>query len=89
MFIFDEPTTGLHFHDIHKLLKAFNALIDNGHSLVVVEHNSDIIKSSDWVIDIGPEGGEEGGEIVFTGTPEDLIKCTSSYTGQYLKEKLD
>ncbi|MGB0391559.1 MAG: excinuclease ABC subunit UvrA [Salibacteraceae bacterium] len=88
LFIFDEPTTGLHFHDIHKLLTAFNALLDNGHSLVIVEHNADIIKCADWVIDIGPEGGEEGGEIVFAGTPEDLIKCDSSYTGNFLNEKL-
>ena len=87
MFIFDEPTTGLHFHDIHKLLKAFNALLENGHSLVIVEHNSDIIKSADWVIDIGPEGGEEGGEIIFTGTPEDLIQSKQSYTGKYLHSK--
>ena len=88
MFIFDEPTTGLHFHDIHKLLTAFNALLDNGHSLVIVEHNSDIIKSADWVIDIGPEGGEEGGQVVFSGTPEDLALCENSYTGQYIKDKL-
>jgi excinuclease ABC subunit A len=88
MFIFDEPTTGLHFHDIHKLLKAFNALLDNGHSLVIVEHNADIIKSGDWVIDLGPEGGEEGGGVVFEGTPEDLSLCTNSYTGEYLKDKV-
>lgn len=87
MFIFDEPTTGLHFHDIHKLLTAFNALIDKGHSLVIVEHNADIIKSADWVVDLGPEGGEEGGQIVFEGTPEQLIKCTQSYTGKYLEAK--
>ena len=88
MFIFDEPTTGLHFHDIHKLLKAFNALLDQGHSLVIVEHNADIIKTADWVIDLGPEGGEEGGQIVFEGTPEDLAKCKKSYTGTYLKGKV-
>ena len=88
LFIFDEPTTGLHFHDIHKLLKAFNALLDLGHSLVIVEHNSDIIKSADWVIDIGPEGGEEGGQIIFEGTPEELVKCKDSYTGSYLKSKM-
>ena len=88
MFIFDEPTTGLHFHDIHKLLKAFNALLDNGHSLVIVEHNADIIKTADWVIDLGPEGGEEGGQVVFEGTPEDLAKCKESYTGEYLKGKV-
>ncbi len=88
MFIFDEPTTGLHFHDIHKLLKAFNALLDNGHSLVIVEHNTDIIKSADWVIDLGPEGGEEGGNLTFEGTPEDLAKCKGNYTGAYLIGKV-
>ena len=88
LFIFDEPTTGLHFHDIHKLLKAFNALLDQGHSLVIVEHNTDIIKSADWVIDIGPEGGEEGGNITFEGTPEDLAKCKGNYTGEYLIGKV-
>jgi len=88
LFIFDEPTTGLHFHDIHKLLKAFNALLDNGHSLVIVEHNADIIKTADWVIDLGPEGGEEGGQVVFEGTPEDLVKCKNSFTGEYLKGKI-
>jgi excinuclease ABC subunit A len=89
LFIFDEPTTGLHFHDVKKLLKAFDALIENGHSLVVIEHNLDIVKCADWVIDLGPEGGDEGGELVFAGTPEDLIKCKNSYTGKYLKEKLN
>jgi excinuclease ABC subunit A len=88
LFIFDEPTTGLHFHDIKKLLKAFNALIDKGHSLVVIEHNPDIIKSADWVIDLGPEGGDKGGDLVFEGTPEDLVKNERSYTGQYLKHKI-
>ncbi len=88
LFIFDEPTTGLHFHDVKKLLKAFDALIENGHSLVVIEHNLDIIKCADWVIDLGPEGGDEGGELVFAGIPEDLIKCKNSHTGKYLKEKL-
>lgn len=85
MFVFDEPTTGLHFHDIHKLLYAFSALIKNGHTIIIVEHNGEIIKSADWVIDLGPEGGEKGGELVFAGTPEDLIKCKDSYTGKYLK----
>jgi excinuclease ABC subunit A len=85
LFIFDEPTTGLHFHDIAKLLKAFDALIKHGHSLIVIEHNSEIIKCADWVIDLGPEGGINGGNIVFKGTPEDLIKCNDSYTGKYLK----
>lgn len=88
LFIFDEPTTGLHFHDIKKLLYAFNALIDQGHSLVIIEHNTEVIKCADWVIDLGPEGGDKGGNIVFQGLPEDLVKCEESYTGQYLKGKL-
>ncbi|HPE58310.1 MAG TPA: excinuclease ABC subunit UvrA [Bacteroidales bacterium] len=87
LFIFDEPTTGLHFHDISNLLKAFDALIEKGHSVLVIEHNTDVIKYADWVIDLGPEGGEKGGSIVFEGTPEDLAKQKSSYTGQFLKEK--
>ncbi len=86
LFIFDEPTTGLHIHDISKLLKSMNALIEIGHSVLVIEHNTEIIKSADWVIDLGPEGGDKGGELVFAGTPEDLIKCEKSYTGKYLKE---
>ena len=84
LFIFDEPTTGLHFHDIHKLLKAFNALIDQGHSLIVVEHNTDVIKVADWVIDMGPEAGEAGGNIVYAGVPKGLSKCKASSTGKYL-----
>ncbi len=88
LFIFDEPTTGLHFHDINKLLKSFNALIDNGHSIICIEHNADIIKCADWVIDLGPEGGENGGKLIFSGTPEGLVNCEKSYTGHYLKEKL-
>jgi len=88
LFIFDEPTTGLHFHDIKKLLNAFNALIKNGHSLIVIEHNMEIIKSADRVIDLGPEGGEKGGSVVFEGTPEELVKCKDSYTGRYLKSYL-
>lgn len=88
LFIFDEPTTGLHFHDIHKLLYALNALVENGHSVVVVEHNIEVVKCADWVIDLGPEGGKNGGQLVFQGTPEKLIKCKESFTGQYLKEKL-
>ncbi len=88
LFIFDEPTTGLHIHDISKLLHAFNALIENGHSLVVIEHNSEIIKSADWVIDLGPEGGDRGGQIIFEGTPEKLVQCKKSYTGRFLREKL-
>ena len=88
LFIFDEPTTGLHFHDIHKLLVSFNTLIDKGHSIVVIEHNMDIIKNGDYIIDLGPEGGNKGGNIVATGTPEEIIKCKESLTGKYLKDKL-
>ncbi len=88
LFLFDEPTTGLHFHDISKLLLAFNQLISLGHSIVVIEHNMEVLKTADWIIDLGPEGGKEGGQVVFEGTPEDLIKCKNSYTGQFLKEKL-
>jgi len=88
LFIFDEPTTGLHFHDIEKLLKALNALIDLGHSVMVVEHNTEVIKCADWIIDLGPEGGEAGGNLVFAGTPEELINVKDSYTGQFLKAKL-
>ncbi|MBR6758783.1 MAG: excinuclease ABC subunit UvrA [Alistipes sp.] len=85
MFIFDEPTTGLHFHDINRLLKAFNALIANGHTIVIVEHNMDVIKCADWVIDLGPEAGDKGGRIVFEGTPRDLEQCENSHTGHFLK----
>ena len=85
LFIFDEPSTGLHFHDIQKLLAAFDRLIEQGHSIVVIEHHHDIIKTADWVIDLGPEGGEGGGRVVFTGTPEELLGCTESYTAKYLK----
>ncbi|MCC7331144.1 MAG: excinuclease ABC subunit UvrA [Flavobacteriales bacterium] len=88
LFIFDEPTTGLHFHDVKKLLTAFDALIQKGHSLLVIEHNLDVIKSADWIIDIGPEGGKNGGNIVFEGTPEEIIRSESSFTGKYLKNKL-
>ncbi len=88
LFIFDEPTTGLHFHDIKKLLNAFNALIKNGHSLIIIEHNMEIIKCADWIIDLGPEGGEKGGNIVFEGTPEELTKCKDSYTGKFLRSHL-
>jgi excinuclease ABC subunit A len=88
LFIFDEPTTGLHFHDVAKLLKSFNALIERGHSIIVIEHNIDVIKCADWIIDIGPEGGEEGGTVVAQGTPEDVAKSKVSYTAKYLKEKL-
>jgi len=88
LFIFDEPTTGLHFHDIRKLLDAFNMLIENGHSVLVIEHNPDVIKCADWIIDLGPEGGKNGGNIVCEGTPEMIAKCGSSYTGKYLREKM-
>ncbi|MDP2415467.1 excinuclease ABC subunit UvrA [Daejeonella sp.] len=87
LFIFDEPTTGLHFHDIKKLLKSFDALIVQGNTIIVIEHNMDVIKCADWVIDIGPEGGEKGGTVVFEGIPEDLIKEKNSYTGKFLKER--
>ena len=85
LFIFDEPSTGLHFHDIRKLLAAFDKLIERGHSIVVIEHHHDIIKCADWVIDLGPEGGDAGGRLVFAGTPEKLLKCKESYTAKYLK----
>lgn len=88
LFIFDEPTTGLHFHDISKLMEAFNALLGKGHSIIVIEHNQEVIKCADWLIDMGPEGGEAGGHIVFAGLPEDLVKVEGSFTGQFLKEKL-
>ena len=88
LFIFDEPTTGLHFHDINKLLKSFNALIEIGHSIIVIEHNLDLIKCADYIIDLGPEGGKKGGNIIFQGTPEELISNKKSYTAKYLKEKL-
>lgn len=88
LFIFDEPTTGLHFHDIKKLLTAFNALIANGHTIIVIEHHLDVIKCADWVIDLGPEGGSGGGYLLFEGTPEDLVKCENSYTAKYLGRKL-
>ena len=88
LFIFDEPTTGLHFHDIKKLLKSFNALITNGHSIIVIEHNIELIKCADYIIDLGKEGGKLGGELIFQGTPEELIKCSESHTAPYLAEKL-
>ena len=88
LFIFDEPTTGLHFHDINKLLNSFYALIEKGHSIVCIEHNLDVIKCADWIIDLGPEGGDKGGDIVFTGTPEEIVNCKKSITGQFLKKKL-
>jgi excinuclease ABC subunit A len=88
LFIFDEPTTGLHFHDIRKLLDALNALVENGHTVLVVEHNMEVIKSADWVVDLGPEGGKDGGYLVFQGRPEDLADVPDSFTGAYLKDKL-
>ena len=88
LFVFDEPTTGLHFHDIRKLLDSFNALISRGHSIIIIEHNLEIIKSADWIIDLGPEGGDKGGELIFEGVPENLIKIEKSYTGKALKDKL-
>lgn len=88
IFIFDEPTTGLHFHDIKTLLKAFNSLIDRGHTIIIIEHNMDVIKCADYIIDIGPEGGNAGGYIVCEGTPEQIVKCSQSHTGRFLKDKL-
>ena len=87
-FIFDEPTTGLHFHDIQKLLDALNALVDKGHTVIVIEHNLEIVKSADWVIDLGPGGGKAGGELIFEGTPEDLLNEKRSYTAKYLSDVL-
>lgn len=86
LFIFDEPTTGLHFYDVEKLLKAFDVLLSKGHSLVVVEHNLDVIKSADWIIDLGPDAGDEGGQVVYQGTPEDMVKTSDTCTATYLKE---
>lgn len=88
LFIFDEPSTGLHFHDISKLLSSFNALIDKGHSIIVIEHNLDLIKCADYIVDLGLEGGKLGGEIIAEGVPEEIIKNKDSYTARYLKEKL-
>lgn len=88
LFVFDEPTTGLHFHDVAKLLKSFEALIRKGHSIVVIEHNMEVIKSADWIIDMGPEGGEGGGTVVFEGTPEELAKQDKGYTAAFVREKL-
>lgn len=89
MFIFDEPTTGLHFHDINTLMKSFNQLIDKGHTVIIIEHNMDIIKCADYIIDLGPEGGNDGGEVVVCGTPEEVANHPTSYTGKFLKEKLE
>lgn len=89
LFIFDEPTTGLHFHDIKKLLKAFDALISHGHTVVVIEHNLDVVKCADYVIDLGPDGGDKGGRLIFAGIPEDIVKCEESVTGTFLREKIN
>ena len=89
LFIFDEPTTGLHFHDILKLLTCFNALVDAGHSVLIIEHNLDVIKCADWIIDMGPEGGDRGGEIVAVGTPEEVAAHPTSHTGRFLKPVLE
>lgn len=89
LFIFDEPTTGLHFHDIKRLLQAFNALIQRGHTLIIIEHNMDVIKCADYIIDLGPEGGDKGGNLVVCGNPHEVATCAESYTGQFLKEKLE
>ena len=85
LYILDEPTTGLHFEDIRVLMKVLNRLVDQGNTVVVIEHNLDVIKQADWVIDMGPEGGNGGGNVIFAGTPEEIIKCDKSYTGYYLK----
>jgi excinuclease ABC subunit A len=84
LFIFDEPTTGLHFHDIKKLLASLNALVEQGHSIIVIEHNTDVLKCADWIIDLGPEAGDEGGKIVYAGIPANLSKSKTSYTGKFL-----
>jgi excinuclease ABC subunit A len=89
LFIFDEPTTGLHFHDISKLLDAFNALVENGHSLVVIEHNLEVIKCADWIIDLGPEGGQQGGQLIYQGVPEGIVSVEASHTGSFLASKLE
>jgi len=88
MFIFDEPTTGLHFHDIRRLLHSLNALIERGHTVIIIEHNLDVIRQADYVIDLGPDGGDRGGALVCAGTPEVVAQCKESITGQYLKPKL-
>ena len=88
LFVFDEPTTGLHFHDIKTLMNAFNALIAKGHTVIIIEHNMDVIKCADYIIDLGPEGGNMGGNLVCAGTPEEIAQCLNSYTGKFLKEKL-
>jgi excinuclease ABC subunit A len=88
LYLLDEPTTGLHFDDVHKLLAVLHALVDRGNTVVVIEHNLDVIKTADWIIDLGPEGGDGGGEVVIAGTPEQVARCKRSYTGQFLKRLL-
>jgi excinuclease ABC subunit A len=88
LFIFDEPTTGLHFHDIKKLMSSFDQLINVGHTVLVIEHNMDVIKCADWLIDLGPDGGDEGGHLVYQGVPEGILAISNSHTAHYLKEKL-
>ena len=88
LYIFDEPTTGLHFDDINKLIKIFKRIVDNGNTIVIIEHNLDVIKCSDYIIDMGPEGGERGGDVIFAGVPEECIKKIESYTGLFLKNKM-
>ncbi|NLI15014.1 MAG: excinuclease ABC subunit UvrA, partial [candidate division Zixibacteria bacterium] len=87
-YILDEPTTGLHFDDIRQLLQVLNTLVDRGNTVLVIEHNMDVIKTADWIIDLGPEGGDEGGRVIATGTPEQIAKVPESYTGRYLKAEL-
>ena len=89
LYILDEPTTGLHFEDVKKLLDVLNRLVDKGNTVIVIEHNLDVIKNADYIIDLGPEGGDDGGEIVVSGTPEEVSNCEKSYTGKYLKELLE
>src|SRR6202000_930191 len=89
LYILDEPTTGLHFEDVRKLLDVLQALVEQGNTVVVIEHNLEVIKTADWIIDLGPEGGDKGGEIVATGTPEDVVKVARSYTARYLKPLLE
>ena len=88
LYILDEPTTGLHFHDVAKLLEVLHELVDQGNTMVVIEHNLEVVKTADWIIDMGPEGGDGGGEVVAMGTPEDIVRSAKSYTGAYLKEAL-
>jgi excinuclease ABC subunit A len=89
LYILDEPTTGLHFSDIEKLLEVLQRLVDGGNTVLVIEHNLDVIKQADWLVDLGPEGGEAGGEVIATGTPEDVARAAGSYTGQFLRPLLE